>query len=65
LRSQGHVHVGKYAIWQVQRETQMAREQVNQMLASEMSLMRLMLLATLNGKDSARQFDKTIDRLQG
>lgn len=43
----------------------MAREQVNQMLASEMSLMRLMVIAALSGGDSAREFSKMIDRLQG
>jgi hypothetical protein len=43
----------------------MARERVNQMLASEMSLMRLMLVASLFGQDATRQFNKTLDRLQG
>jgi hypothetical protein len=43
----------------------MARERVNQMLASEMSLMRLMVIAALGGGDGAREFNKMIDRLQG
>lgn len=43
----------------------MARERVNQMLASEMSLMRLMVFAVFNGGDSARKFDRIMDRLQG
>ncbi len=43
----------------------MARERVNQMLASEMSLMRLMVIAALGGGDGARQFNNMIDRLQG
>jgi hypothetical protein len=43
----------------------MARERVNQMLATEMGLMRLMVIAALSGGDAARQFDRTIDRLQG
>jgi hypothetical protein len=43
----------------------MAREQVNQMLATEMSLMRLMVIAAISGGDAARQFNQSIDRLQG
>lgn len=35
------------------------------MLASEVSLMRLMVLAALSGGDSAREFNKMVDRLQG
>lgn len=43
----------------------MARERVNQMLASEMSLMRLMVIGVFNGGEAARQFNKALDRLQG
>jgi hypothetical protein len=43
----------------------MARERVNQMLASEMSLMRLVVIASISGGEAFREFKKTIDRLQG
>ena len=43
----------------------MARERVNQMLASEMSLMRLMVISVLGAGEATRQFNKAMDRLQG
>jgi hypothetical protein len=42
----------------------MARERVNQMLATEMSMMRLMIVAALSGGEAGRAFGRTIDRLQ-
>lgn len=43
----------------------MARERINQVLATEMSMMRLAIVAALSGGEASREFNKVIDRLQG
>lgn len=44
----------------------MARDHLNHMLASEMSLMRLMVIASISEPGAAsREFNRIIDRLQG
>jgi hypothetical protein len=65
LRSQGHLNAGKYPIWQVRREVQLASERVNQVIATESVAMRSMLLGVIGDENSFRSFQRMIQRLQG
>jgi hypothetical protein len=55
---------GRYPLWLVQRESLIARDRINGMLATEMSLMAHMVCAVMNGGESSRTFNSLIERLQ-